>query len=208
MTDGELVSKTGDNILRHGREAWLRLKADQTWSDWLAVGEALQYGREMVTARVGRSDGGAFNRAFSGWLAENGFADIDQATRSHLKTCSENLAEITRWRSTLTLSERNKLNHPHSVVRRWKAATTIPDPEAPKKPSLVSTLKERNAELETENARLERSAGGGSHFDLDHDTPRDIARVIVGAGLSKAKRLMQELAKAIKAEEERLSKAT
>jgi hypothetical protein len=107
--------------INHGREAWGRLKHDQTFEDWLLVGQALEIGRGWARRRANAPSGRGFNEAFSGWLTDNGFAEIDKGTRSRLADIIEHRAEIEAWRQKLSLRERLRKNHPNSVWRGWEA---------------------------------------------------------------------------------------
>jgi hypothetical protein len=67
------------------------------------------------------------------------------------------LAEIEAWLATLTTSQRLHLNHPTSVLRKWKVSTFVPDPNAPPKPpSAQAKMKAANIELQEENYRLKQ----------------------------------------------------
>jgi hypothetical protein len=67
------------------------------------------------------------------WLIAQQFKEIDKGTRSRLLGCLKHKAEIENWRSLLTDAERWKFNHPDTVLKKWKASTVIPDPNAPSK---------------------------------------------------------------------------
>jgi hypothetical protein len=99
-----------------GRQAWKRIKEDSTYNDWMAVGEALDIGRTecMRLAFTNEPRGRAYNEAFSQWLTDNSFADIDKGTRSRLDEIMKNRPAIEAWRATLASSERQRTNHPKS----------------------------------------------------------------------------------------------
>jgi hypothetical protein len=161
-----------DRIVRQGRAAWARLKKDKSWTDWLAVGEALLVGRELAMYEAGTNSpsGKGYAQEFSRWLATNKLDDMDKSDRSKLFTVMENLSEIEAWRATLTRSQRLKLNHPTTVLRNCQRATVVPEtkPDRPSKDDVlrdldeelhaargeVERLKARIAELEEENASL------------------------------------------------------
>jgi hypothetical protein len=104
-----------------GRQAWNRIKEDSTYNDWMAVGEALDIGRTecMRLARSNEPRGRAYNETFSKWLAENGFADI-------LAGIIANRPGVETWRATLASNERQRINHPSSVWRKWQASRAMP----------------------------------------------------------------------------------
>ena len=56
-----------DRIVRQGTAAWKRLKKDKSWTDWLAVGEALQVGRELAMYQAGTNEpsGKGYSQEFS-----------------------------------------------------------------------------------------------------------------------------------------------
>ena len=105
---------------------------------------------------------------FGEWLTKYKLDDMDKGDRSRLFSVMDNLAMIEEWRQKLTLSERLKLNHPTSVLRKWKAAI---EPAKPKsdKPTLrdsVVNLSEESAakdreieELKAHAAELEAARG-------------------------------------------------
>src|SRR6516165_4062517 len=107
--------------VNHGRDAWQRLKKDQTFEDWLLVGQALEIGRGWARRRANAPSGRGFNEAFSVWLTDNGFAEIDKGTRSRLAEIIEHRPEIEAWRQKLSLRERLRKNHPNSIWRGWEA---------------------------------------------------------------------------------------
>jgi hypothetical protein len=39
--------------------------------------------------------------------------------------CIDRRSEINAWRDTLSVTERSRLNHPSSVLRKWKAASKV-----------------------------------------------------------------------------------
>lgn len=136
-----------------GSKAWTRLKTDHSWYDWLQVGEALMIGRNeaMLKANTNAPVGGAYNRLFGEWLAKYGFAEIDKGDRSRLIEVMEHQAEIAQWRATLTRTERLRLNHPSSVLRRWRKETK--EPKEKKEPADAFANHTRE---EPEGAELER----------------------------------------------------
>ena len=116
-----------DRIVRQGTAAWKRLKKDKSWTDWLAVGEALQVGRELAMYQAGTNEpsGKGYSQAFSRWLVANKLDDMDKSDRAKLFKVMDNLAAIEQWRAKLTLSERLKLNHPVTVLRNYQEWTRL-----------------------------------------------------------------------------------
>ena len=149
-----------DRIARQGTEAWKRLKQEKSWHDWLKVGEALQVGRTwaMAQAQTNKPESGAYNIAFGEWMQRYKLDDMDKGARSRLFKVMEALPLIEQWRQTLTATERMKLNHPHSVLRKFENEfVNAAKPKKPAKPGLrdsVTELSEENARLVSENEKL------------------------------------------------------
>jgi hypothetical protein len=166
-------------VLQRGREAFERITSNATWTDWLAVGEALRRLRTaaMREAFTNEPVGRAYNEAFGQRLHQHGFDKLDKGDRSRLFDCMEHRDEIEAWRSTLTLNQRLQWNHPTTVLRHWKAAHDVPKGE--KKPSPFAETKQALAEQIEENHRLKREIdrGGGDLWTTD-DRPDDIAKVM------------------------------
>jgi hypothetical protein len=175
-----LKASPTDDIVRRGQEALQRLR--RGYEDWLAIAEALQVGRAEVMAAVqtNKPVGKRYAQAMANWLLARGFHLINEGTRNRLLDCLNHGAEIEKWRATLTEGERFRFNHPDTVLRKWKAATVVPDPNVSKKPSPIAKLKEVNVELQEKLYRAEQelSRGGGDLWTPD-DTPEDIATAML-----------------------------
>jgi hypothetical protein len=139
----------------------------------MAVGEALDIGRTecMRLARSNEPRGRAYNEAFSKWLSENGFADIDKGTRSRLAMISASRPAIEAWRATLASNERQRINHPSSIWRNWQGSRTMPKSEGESRVSTTNRLQLENVRLQEEVARMH--ANGGEAI-----SPKDTARAI------------------------------
>ena len=140
-----------DRVSRQGTEAWRRLKREKSWGDWIKVGEALQVGRDwaMNQASTNKPEGKGYNLAFGEWLVKYKLDDMDKGDRCRLFEVIDNLPMIEQWRKTLTLNQRLSLNHPNSVLRKFKRAIEPEqkDPTAELKPTLrdsVANLSEEN----------------------------------------------------------------
>jgi hypothetical protein len=152
-----------DRVSRLGTEAWKRLKKTKDYNDWLKVGEALTVGREwaMSQAQTNKPEGKAYIMAFAEWMMQYKLNDMDKGDRSRLFNVMEALPQIEEWRRTLTMTERLKLNHPNAVLRKWKAAWEVPDPNKPNKrakPGLresVAELSEQVLQLRNDKVRLQ-----------------------------------------------------
>jgi hypothetical protein len=152
-----------EEAIRLGQEAMARKRL--AWVDWMAIARALEVGRARVMHDVDTNvpTGRRYEKAMADWLIAHSFKEIDKGTRSRLLECLKHRVEIERWRSVLTGSERFRLNHPNAVLRKWRAATTVPDPNAEAKTSPFARLKESVQHLSEENHRLRREIerGGG-----------------------------------------------
>jgi hypothetical protein len=133
-----------DRVCRQGSEAWRRLQREESWVDWLKVGEALQVGREWAMDQAGtnKAEGKAYIMAFGKWLAKYKLDDMDKGDRSRLYTVMDNLPMIEEWRQRLTLTERLKFNHPNVVLRKWKASIKPPPERAKETPSMDTWVAE------------------------------------------------------------------
>jgi len=167
-----------DRIGRQGKAAWQRLKKDKNFEDWRTAGQAVVTARQWAMNEAGTNQpiGSRYNALMADWLARYGLDDMDKGARSRLVEMMDNIGAIEEWRKTLTLTERLSLNHPNSVVRKWKAATTIKetDPAEPKETVRTELAKalERIAELEAENAQLK------AHVE-ELEAARDCEREVV-----------------------------
>jgi hypothetical protein len=126
----------------------------------------------------------------------------DKVTRNHLIWVADNHSEVEAWRETLAQNERDKLNHPTTVKRKFEAARKLSDkdPNTAKKLSGKEALLARNTELETELTTLKRKMkdDGGSLFDLVKDPLPMIAKIMgEEMGLQRLTSAQKEIAKEI-----------
>ena len=204
--DKELTRSTHpeEAVLDRGREAWNRLRTNSTWEDWKAVGKAHVIGQAMAMrdAHVNKPKGRSYNAAFSAWAKKSGFEGLDKGVRSRLLDVMKHLAEIDAWLAKLPLTEQQKINHPNTVWRKWKASTVVPDPNAPQKVSPYQKLSESVATLQEENDRMRREIErGGGDLWTAQDKPQDIAKVIFDkVGKSKAAKVAYAIMKLVNPE--------
>jgi hypothetical protein len=172
MTNHEITL----HAIEIGRQAWKRIKEDSSYNDWMAVGEALDIGRSecMRLAFTNEPRGRAYNEAFSRWLGENGFADIDKGTRSRLDEIMKNRPAIEAWRATLASNERQRINHPSSIWRKWQSARSVRTSESKSKP--VSKIEESKIEIVRLQEEIERMRANGGEAVSPKDSARNIAR--------------------------------
>ena len=156
-------SSPTDEIVRRGKDAMQRLR--RGFDDWMDIAEALQVGRaeSMRAAHTNEPKGKRYDKAMGEWLFAQSFHVIDKSARNRLLECLKHRAEIEKWRATLTEGERWRFNHPDTVLRKWKAATIVPDPNPSPKKSAVAKLKESVVRLEEDNHRMRKEIerGGG-----------------------------------------------
>jgi hypothetical protein len=196
---------------RDAEEALDRIQRGQTWLDWRKVAELFTHGRKlaMLNGRANKPEGKGYNLCFSQWLdAHPKLRSVDKATRNHAMQCMDNIDAIEAWRATLAENQRQTINHPTTVLRRFKAADreTAGGEAAPKKQSEREALRDANADLEGQVAKLKRTIeqSGENLFSLS-DTAKNMALVLAG-NLSTgklgelAKELANELAKKRKLE--------
>jgi hypothetical protein len=199
-----------EEVVRRGKEALDRKR--RSYDDWLLIADALQVGRAEVMAAVHTNapQGKRYENAMAEWLFARGFHLIDKCTRNHLFECLKHRVEIAKWLAPLTEGERFNLNHPTTVLRKWKAKTVVPDPNAPpKKPSPTAKLKETIIRLEEENHRMSNEiARGGGDLWVPTDTAENIAGVMV-ANLTtdKAKKVAEAIIRKVKEKNAAQSKA-
>jgi hypothetical protein len=189
-----------NEVVRRGQEAMERKRRD--FDDWMLIAEALQVGRTEVMGSVhtNQSNGKRYERAMAEWLVRHSFHVVDKATRKRLLECLQNRKEIEAWRASLTEPERFRFNHPDTVLRRWKAKTVVPDPNAPHKPSPVSKWKAEVARLEEENHRMRREIErAGGDLWAPEDAPEDIAIVMLEKlSPTKAERVARAILRKLK----------
>ena len=127
-----IVRRDRSEIINAARAAWRHLKSDDKtdFQYWLKIGAALKLGREecLRTAGTNRPSGKRYAKTMNEWLKREHLGDIDQGDRSRLLELMDNLPAISEWRETLTQTERLRLNHPSSVLRKWQKATQRPEP--------------------------------------------------------------------------------
>jgi hypothetical protein len=186
-------------VVRLGQEAMTRKR--RAWDDWLAIADALEAGRgEVMRSLHTNTNDRRYEKAMGAWLVANGFKEINKATRSRLLDCLKHKIEIEKWRSRLTDAERFKFNHPDTVLRKWKAATVVPDPNKPPKTSPMQKLKDELVSALEERDRMQREIDrGGGDLWTPEDTPKAIAKIMLGKlTKSKAENVAREILRMLK----------
>ena len=111
--------------IRAGREAWQAINRAESFEGWRTIGAALAVGKAHALRVTGANAawGQNYSRAFGEWMKEHGFDKMAKSVRSVAIELHENCAQIEAWRAILPERQRQRLVHPLSNVRRWKAAT-------------------------------------------------------------------------------------
>ena len=168
-------------------EADERIKSGSHWRDWMFLADGLAAGqaRAMRESGTNRPYGRDFTRRMGLWLKERPWASRhDTGTRSNMLWCVDHRSEVEAWRETLPQNERDKINHPTTLRRKFEAAhkVTAKDPNAPKKETSHEATKRENEELWAKIKKLERQveSGDGSLFDLRKDSIEAIVDIIAG----------------------------
>jgi hypothetical protein len=200
ISDELCCHNPSDLKVRLGQEALARQR--RRWEDFMIIAEALDVGRTEVMRdlHTNQPTGRRYEKAMGEWLVTNGFKDIDKGIRCRLLECLRHREQIERWRALLTDSERFKLNHPDAVLRKSKAATAIPDPNAMPKASPYTKLKDAHAQLIEEHHCLQQKIETADG-DLwkPTDTAADIADVMVATlSHTKAERTAREILKRLR----------
>jgi hypothetical protein len=169
-----------NQIIQAAQEAAERLLAGHYWSDWVAIGRALQIGvaDAMRTAHTNRPEGRGYAEALHRWLVQHNLEKIagDRKTRSRLLELLKEIDQVEVWRAALPANKRAEINHPCTVWQHYQKSRPAKSDaaSAPNKPQRKSP-KQIIVELEEENTRLK--ANGGNLF-TSADTPRDVVRVL------------------------------
>jgi hypothetical protein len=105
-----------------GAEAWSTFETKRmTWWDWMQVSDALSIGESICAeASGGQNRGGKYIRLYGKWLEENGLDNIAKTVRAWLREIRQHQTEIDAWRNSLPIEQRMKMQHPRTVLRKWK----------------------------------------------------------------------------------------
>ena len=170
------------SVVQLGQQAMERKR--RSLPDWWLIGGAIDYGRAEVLREINSNKpaGKRFQKAMGDWLIANGFKEIDKGVRSRLADCLKHKPEIEKWLATLTDSQRFELNHPNTVLRRWKASMVVTDPNAPPRISPAQKIKDELVAVIEERDRLKREIDKGNG---DVWSPKDTAKNIAIVMLAK-----------------------
>ncbi len=112
-------------LIRAGRDAWAAIGRAESFEAWKRIGAALAVGKAHALRITGanRAWGRNYSREFGDWITQHGFDRMSKSVRSVAIELHENAAAIETWRATLPDKQRQRLVHPLSNVRRWRAST-------------------------------------------------------------------------------------
>lgn len=188
------------NEIMAGALALRRIRQHEDYSHWTAVGRALLRLQEEAMHLSGSNS--PHGRGYTAIRAELGsrvpdLEELDKTSKSHATWLAKNFAAVEHWRHTLAVNERDKLNHPTTIKRRYEAthgATTAVG-EAARAASPMDKLKAENVRLQEELdaahakiRRLER-AEGNALLITRTDSPEAILAVLESEIPAKAARI-------------------
>jgi hypothetical protein len=169
---------------------------------WLEIGHGLHLMQVAVMrlAHANRPYGKRYNEAYK--RVEQPVPEIkkvDHGTRSAAIWLYENHERVRSWRQTLSQNQRDSWNNPRTIQRQFEKATRAgPDSEPRARPSKNEIIAEQEQRIDA----LERQRGrvAGDQFDLETDSPRNIARILVETmTLDRAEALVRAMQAALKA---------
>jgi hypothetical protein len=175
-------------ILDNSLESLRRLHGDQTWEDWLIVGEAMMIITEDAAITVGAPkwdpDNKRLVREFNArWdeherKAGSNHKPISKQERWALREVMTR-PEIGAWRATLPGNIKRRFNHPNAVINKWRSITREREWAAKGADKPLSKAQQTTQELAKALEEIDRlKRADGSLFDIRRDKPEDIGRVI------------------------------
>lgn len=113
---------TDADRVTQGAAAWRDIRRGASFASWLVVAAALQVGREvcMRQAETNRPLGARYNALMGRWLEANGFHGLTGQERYAALQVVERIADIERWRATLSEDQRRRWNSPGCVMTQFK----------------------------------------------------------------------------------------
>jgi hypothetical protein len=192
------LSVEAQNEILEGALAIRRIRQHEDYSRWVAVGRALLRLQEeaMHFTRSNSPQGRAYTavRAALGSRVPD-LEELDKTSKSHATWLAKNLTAVENWRSTLAVNERDKLNHPSVIKRRYDAthgATRAGDQPAlspaARKDAEIARLQEELDAAQAKIRRLERGEGDMLLISRK-DAPEAILAVIENEIPTKAARI-------------------
>jgi hypothetical protein len=208
----ELSLEAQNEILSGAMYARVIARHEQR-AHWLSIGRALARVRTEAMRCAGtNNDHHPHYRIYYGILMTrvpdlDALVKQDKASSVHARWLWDNWPVIEPWFAGLEPGANEKLNHPTTIKRRYEAAHKTKPQGAEAVPTPLQRKERRIAELEEELDQTSRKlraierANGNISEGRDwtwHDTPEQIAAVMMQLHPDKAKRLggaLQNLAK-------------
>jgi hypothetical protein len=195
------LTPEAQNEIMEGALAMRRIREHEDYSRWAQVGRALLRLQEEAMHLSGSNS--PQGRGYTAVRAELGsrvpdLEDLDRASKAHAVWLAKNFIAVEAWRQTLAMNQRDKLNHPSVVKRRYEAmhgeaktaldATQAPLSPGAKKDQEIARLQEAVDAKEAEIRRLKRGVDNvteGRDWTWQ-DTPEAIAAAWLLAHPTKA----------------------
>jgi hypothetical protein len=190
--DQELSSHDRGTVEAADR-VWQRIAREHGhFEDWNAVGEALMVGRQyaMRAVHIQQPRGKGYNDLFGRWRNRH-FPEMSPVTCSNLLFLAEpeNRMIVDELRRAMSDTGRMQVTHPDTMAKRVRQhLKQLSSPAKPEK--RISQLEKCKIEVAELKRRLAH-VGDGSLFDFQNDTVENIAAVMVGTSLSRAKQIAQ-----------------
>jgi hypothetical protein len=197
------LTPDAQNEIMAGALAIRRIREHEDYSRWVAVGRALLRLQEEAMHLSGSNS--PQGRGYTAIRAALGsrvpdLEELDKASKSHAVWLAKNFAAVESWRATLAVNQRDTLNHPSVVKRRYEASHSQlkDDDETAKPASPIAKLKTENVRLQEEldaaNAKIRQLSRGQENLTEGRDwtwqdAEEDIATTWLRLYPDKAKRV-------------------
>jgi hypothetical protein len=173
----ERLSAEAQNEIMDGALAMRRIRQHEDYSHWVRVGRALlRLQEEAMHLSGSNSPQGRGYTAIRGELGGRvpDLEELDKTSKSHAVWLAKNFAAVEEWRATLAVNQRDQLNHPGVVKRRYEATHgEAKSPDAKKPLSPMDKLKSENVrlqeELDAKEAELRRLKRGNDNLSEGRD---------------------------------------
>jgi len=196
---GQLTVEAQNEIMA-GALAIRRIREHEDYTRWVQVGRALL--RLQEEALYLTRSNAPHGRAYTRMRAELGrrvpdLERVHNTSKAHAVWLAKNYEAVETWRATLAANQREQLNHPSVLKRRFEAATTIATAARPAadKTAIIAAQEERIDALERQTSKV-----AGDQFNLKADPPRMIARILIEEiSITRAEGLVRALTAQLKA---------
>src|SRR5262245_15831036 len=167
------IIMTADEVafVQNAAKEWRAIQKGRDFNGYMKIGAALTIGRRIafLEARTNDIQAPTYKKAFSVWCADNGFGDMDAATRANLLFLQEpeNRVLCDVLRQQMSDRERRQISHPAAMVRRIRSH----------KQKLEGAEKLRVKPRDDRDAVIARLEEQAAASDID---PAEIARHYLG----------------------------